>query len=111
MLYASNAVIENCLDAAFDLPIDQCCELTARDAYVSPVCNSGDCINGESSDAIPITSDHPDFPYHVALGSNILQKPHSLGDIEAHAPEINDVSARTKRRSVFHDGCFHAELV
>lgn len=94
VLYASNAVIENRLDAPFDFPIDQCCELTSWDAYVSPVCNPDNRVNREPCNALSVPPHISDFAYRIALSSNIRQESHALSDVEADTPKIDDVSPR-----------------
>ena len=108
LLNPRDAVAEDCLDPAFELAEDGRGQLRSRKADIAASGRLGNDVDREAGDAFAVSVHDPDLLDHVAFFAELRQQPHTIRDIEARAPEVDDVAACAQRGRLLHDGRLEA---
>jgi hypothetical protein len=99
----ANAVSKHCLDPTAECAEDNRRELAARDAHVPPVGPAHEQLRIERRDALSVGVDLPDLAQVISAAQYLGHDAHAVGHIEAGTPEVDEIAALAKCRSVLDE--------
>ena len=104
LLETDDAVAEQGFDFAVEGVVDAGGQIAARNAEELALGHFEEGLGGKRGGSSAAIIDDADFADDVAVRANAGQHAHAVGDLEAGAPEIDDIAARAQARRGFDQG-------